>query len=325
MGVTDLLVERLGPYEVEGLIRRGGMGVVYRARHTHLKRVDALKVLQQEYAEDEGFRERFIREAQSAAALHHPNIVTVYDAGEEDGFLYMAMQYIDGPDLGAVLHRDGPLPAARAMWILDQLAQALEAAHTRGLIHRDVKPANVLLDAERCYLADFGLSKPVAVVTSLTAPGQFVGTVHYSAPEQFRAAPLDTRTDVYALGGVLYRMLAGEVAFPGDTEMAVVHMHLYDEIPRLTALRPDLPAAMDDVIYTALAKDREDRYGTCTELAAAANHALKQRSRAAEAPPAAVNGGGLGATRVAEPPTRDTARLRTARVRPRLPSTGVAA
>src|SRR5260221_162817 len=237
MGSRGRLANRSPPYEVKGLVCGGGGGGVPRARHTRLNRTVALKVLQPEYAQDEGFRERFIREAQSAAALHHPNIVTVYDAGEEAGFLYMAMQYIDGPDLGAVLHRDGPLPAARAMWILDQLAQALEAAHARGLIHRDVKPANVLLDDERCYLADFGLSKPVAVVTSLTAPGQFVGTVHYSAPEQFRAAPLDTRTDVYALGGVLYRMLAGEVAYPGDTEMAVVHMHLYDEIPRLTALR----------------------------------------------------------------------------------------
>src|SRR4051795_7751079 len=193
------------------------MGEVYLARHRHLKRQVALKILQPELGGDEAFRERFIRESQSAAALHHPNIVTVYDAGEADGLLYLAMQYIDGPDLATVLHREGPQPAVRCMLIVDQLAQALEAAHAHGLIHRDVKPANVLIDDECCYLTDFGLTKPVAVTTAVTAPGQFVGTVDYVAPEQIRGQQVDARADVYGLGCLMYRALAGQPPFPRDS------------------------------------------------------------------------------------------------------------
>lgn len=300
------------------------MGVVYRARHERLNRTVALKVLRAEFADDDAFRERFMRESQSLAALHHPNIVTVYDAGEDQGRLYIAMQYIDGPDLARVLHREGPLPPARAMWIIDQLADALEAAHARGLIHRDVKPGNVLLDNERCYLSDFGLTKSASVVTAVTAPGQFIGTVHYSPPEQIRGKQLDARADVYALGGVLYRMLAGEVTYPRDDDMAVIHGQLYDEPPRLTDARPELPPALDAVIFRALAKDRDERFASCTELAAAANHAMARKARVADdRPTAAILP--EGATRVADPTTRDTARMGIARWRPRLPSGGVTA
>ncbi|MFL5839218.1 MAG: protein kinase domain-containing protein [Thermoleophilaceae bacterium] len=300
------------------------MGVVYRARHTHLNREVALKILPPEYADHAAFRERFIRESQSAAALNHPHIVTVYDAGEVDGQLYIAMRLIDGPDLATILHREGPLPAARCMWIVDQLAQALEAAHARGLIHRDVKPANVLIDDECCYLTDFGLTKPVAVTTAVTAPGQFVGTVDYVAPEQIRGQPLDPRADVYGLGCLMYRALAGEPPFPRDTELAVIHGHLYDPPPTLSDARRDLPRAFDEVVYTALAKDREERYGSCTALVLAANHALSGERRASHDSPTAV-ARAERSTAVADASKRDTARMRTARRRLPLPSIGVAA
>src|SRR5436190_8124908 len=228
------------------------------------------------------------------------------------------------PDLATVLHHDGPLPAARCMLIVDQLAQALEAAHARGLIHRDVKPANVLVDIDRAYLTDFGLTKPIAVKTAVTAPGVLVGTVDYVAVEQIRGEPVDPRTDVYALGCLMYRALAGCPPFPRDNEMSVLHAHLYDEPPRLTALRPDLPPAMDDVIWTALAKNPADRFGSATALSVAANHGLaRRREHRDEAPTAAVPR--QSATHAASKPTGPTARIGRARLMPRLPSAGVAA
>src|SRR3954451_24781162 len=300
------------------------MGEVYLARHRHLDRQVALKLLPPELADSEAFRERFVRESRSAAALHHPNIVTVYDAGEADGVLYIAMQFIDAPDLAAVLHRDGPLSAARCMLIVDQLAQALEAAHARGLIHRDVKPANVLVDSDHAYLTDFGLTKPVAVKTAVTAPGTLVGTVDYVAAEQIRGDSVDPRTDVYALGCLLYRALAGPPPFPRDNEMAVLHAHLYDDPPRISDLRPDLPLAMDDVIWTALAKCPADRFGSATALSVAANHALtRRREHRDEAPTAAVPR--EHASQAASQPTGPTARIVRVRLIPRLPSAGVAA
>jgi serine/threonine-protein kinase len=305
---------------VDRLIGRGGMGEVYLARHRHLDREVALKVLQPELADNEAFRERFIRESRSAAALHHPNIVTVYDAGEIDGLLYIAMQYIDGPDLATVLHAEGPLPAFRCMSIVDQLAQALEAAHARGLIHRDVKPGNVLIDEERVYLTDFGLTKPVAVKTAVTKPGQFVGTIDYTAVEQIRGATIDTRADVYSLGCLMYRALTGEPPFARDNDVAVIHGHLYDPIPRITDKRPDLPPAMDDVIDTALAKDPDDRYGSATALAVAGNHALSRRSEVREERPTMVVSGGAPA----EKPTGPTARLGRPGNRWRVPASRIA-
>jgi serine/threonine-protein kinase len=293
------------------------MGEVYLARHRHLKRQVALKILQPELADNAGFRDRFIRESQSAAALHHPSIVTVYDAGETDGLLYMAMQYVHGPDLAAVLHDDGPLSAVRCMVIVEQLADALEAAHARGLIHRDVKPGNVLIDDERAYLTDFGLTKPVAVKTAVTKPGTLLGTVDYIAPEQIRGAAIDTRADIYSLGCLMYRALTGEPPFPRDNEMSVIHAHLYDAPPKITALRPDLPAAMDDVIATALAKRPEERFAGANALAIAADQALSRR-----APPGREQPTAVVPAAAPEKPTGPTARIR---VRPRLPSLGVAA
>ncbi|MFL5893686.1 MAG: serine/threonine-protein kinase [Thermoleophilaceae bacterium] len=263
-----------GPFEIEGLIRQGGMGIVYRARQARLGRTIALKVLPPELAHNDDFRERFMREAQSAASLRHPNIVTVHDAGEVEGLLYIAMDFIDGPDLSHVLREEGPLAPDPTLAVIRDVGGALDAAHSHGLIHRDVKPANVLVAPDRYYLTDFGLTKAVSETTGVTGPGQFVGTVHYVAPEQIRGEPLDARTDVYGLGCLLYRCLAGTVPFQRDDDWGVLQAHLHEQPPRLSARRPDLPPALDDVVFQALAKSKDNRFPTCTALVDAVAHAL---------------------------------------------------
>ena len=257
---------QIAGYRIEGVAGRGGMGVVYRAQHMHLGRTVALKLLNPELAASEEFRERFVREARAAAELEHPNIVPVYDAGEVEGRLYLAMKFIEGTDLAHVLEGDGKLPPDRTMELLQQLADALDTAHDHGLIHRDVKPANALLDGERLYLTDFGLTRRVDSTRPLTATGRAVGTAAYLAPEQIRGEPLDRRVDVYALGCVLYQCLAGEPPYLRDTDMLIMWAHVGAEPPSLSTERSDLPSGVDRVIKKALAKSREDRYDTCGEL-----------------------------------------------------------
>ena len=243
------------------------MGVVYRAQHMHLGRTVALKLLNPELAASTEFRERFIREAQAAAELEHPNIVPVYDAGEVDGRLYIAMKFIDGTDLAHVLEKEGTVSPERTMHMMKQLAEALDVAHQRGLIHRDVKPANALLEEDdRLYLTDFGLTRRVDSSRPLTATGRAVGTAAYLAPEQIRGEPLDRRVDVYALGCVLYQCLAGKPPYMRDTDMLIMWAHVGAEPPSLSAERTELPATVDRVIKKALAKSREDRYDTCGEM-----------------------------------------------------------
>ena len=199
-------------YRIEERIGRGGMGLVYRAEHLNLRRRAAIKIIAPELAETSGFRERFNREARIAAALQHPNIVTVYDAGEEDGLLYLAMQYIEGSDLAAVLRSQGRLRPYRALDVCRQVAAALDAAHGQGLIHRDVKPANVLIEGRTAFLTDFGLTKRIeGTQTQLTKAGDVVGTIHYVAPEQIEGGRVDARTDIYSLGCLLYHCLSGEL------------------------------------------------------------------------------------------------------------------
>ena len=250
------------------------MGVVYRATHVHLGRTVALKLLNPEIAASEEFRERFIREARAAAGLEHRNIVPVYDAGEVEGRLYLAMKYIEGTDLARLLEKEGRLTTERTMPLLQQLAAALDAAHAHGLIHRDVKPANALLEDERLYLTDFGLTRRVDSTRPLTATGRAVGTAAYLAPEQIRGEPLDRRVDVYALGCVLYQCLAGQPPYLRDTDMLTMWAHVGAEPPSLSAELPDLPTTVDRVISKALAKSREERYDSCGELISEMKRAL---------------------------------------------------
>src|SRR3954452_17550164 len=258
-------------YRIEARIGRGGMGVVYRARHLNLERQAAVKIIAPDLAESKGFRERFTREARIAAALQHPNIVTVYDAGEVDGLLYLAMQYIEGSDLAAVLRDDGRLRPYRAIDVCRQVAAALDAAHGMGLIHRDVKPANVLVEGRRAFLTDFGLTKRLeGSRTALPRAGDGVGTIHYVAPEQIEGRPVDARTDLYSLGCLLYHCLVGEVPYPRDSDVAVIYAHLSEEPPKPSAMRRDLPEGLDAVIAKALEKSPDRRFATCGYRMAAA-------------------------------------------------------
>jgi CheY-like chemotaxis protein len=258
-------------YRIESLIGRGGMGVVYRAEHLNLRRRAAIKIIAPEYTEAKGFRERFEREARIAAALQHPNVVTVYDAGDVDGLLYLAMQYIEGSDLAAILSEQGRLRPYRAIDTCRQVAAALDAAHALGLIHRDVKPANVLIEGRRAFLTDFGLTKRLETThTALTRAGDVVGTIHYVAPEQIEGRPVDARADLYSLGCLFYHCLVGEVPFPRESDVAVIYAHLSEEPPKPSNLRPDLPEGLDAVIAKALEKSPERRFATCGDLMAAA-------------------------------------------------------
>jgi serine/threonine-protein kinase len=258
-------------YRIEERVGRGGMGVVYRAEHLNLRRRAAIKIIAPDLAESEGFRERFTREARIAAALQHPNIVTVYDAGEVDGILYLAMQYIEGQDLAAVLRKDGRLRPYRAIDVIRQVASALDAAHREGLIHRDVKPANVLIEGRTAFLTDFGLTKRTdGTHTELTRAGDVVGTIHYVAPEQIEGGQVSTRSDVYSLGCLLYHCLTGQVPYSRETDVAVIYAHLSEPPPKLTAVRPELAAGLDGVIAKALDKSPDRRFPTCSDLVNAA-------------------------------------------------------
>jgi hypothetical protein len=269
-------------YRIVAPVGRGGMGVVYRAEEVGLGgRPVALKLLPPALAGDPAFRERFLREMRVAAAIDHPNIVPVYRAGEEHGRLYIAMRYVDALDLRQVLEAEGRLTAERTLAILGQVARALDAAHARGLVHRDVKPSNILLvppaseeETEHVYLVDFGLARSAGDDLSIGGAGGFVGTPRYAAPEQVAGRPVDGRTDGYALGCVLYECITGRPPFPADSNEAVLFAHLEAVPPRITAERRDLPPAIDQVVRRAMAKAKQDRFSSCRELVAAARRAL---------------------------------------------------
>jgi serine/threonine-protein kinase len=259
-------------------IGRGAMGAVYLAESEDGGRV-ALKLLAPELAHDERFRRRFLREASLAAGLDHPHAVRTIGAGEDRGRLYLALAYVDGSDLRDVLRRERRLEPARAVELVGQAGEALDAAHAAGLVHRDVKPGNVLVaeqeGREHAYVCDFGLARHVSSVGSLTGDRGFVGTVDYVAPEQIAGEPVDGRADVYALGCVLFECLTGARPFERDSELAVVFAHLNEPPPRVTDARPELPAAFDGVIARALAKSPAERFPSCAALAAAAADALR--------------------------------------------------
>jgi serine/threonine protein kinase len=266
---------RVAGYLLEKLAGVGGMAVVFRARDERLGRVVALKLL----AGDEGARKRFVREARAIAAVDHPHIIPVYEAGEAAGVLFIAMRFVAGDDLRTLVNREGGLRPRRAAAFISPVASALDAAHDAGLVHRDVKPANMLVDVgrgrpEHVYLSDFGVARSMLSSSGLTRAGQFLGTPDYSAPEQINGGSVDGRADQYALGCVAYTLLTGSVPFRRDVPMAVLYAHLSAPPPRVTALRPDLPVAVDQVLARALAKAPEDRYGSCGAFADALREAL---------------------------------------------------
>ena len=261
-------------FAIESVLRRGAMGVVYVARQDSPARRVALKLIAPAFAGDEVFRRRFLREATAAAAIEHPHILPVYAAGESNGILFMAMRLVDGQDLGEILRGSNELPLERVARIIRQIGEALDAAHARGLIHRDVKPGNVLVthqpdaeDADFCYLADFGVSTWAASsAATITLTGQMVGTASYVAPEQIEGGRVDGRADLYSLGCVLYECLTGRPPFIGRQAAAILYAHLHEEPAPPSSIRPNLPAGVDDVTTRALRKAPGERYASCREL-----------------------------------------------------------
>jgi serine/threonine protein kinase len=271
----DLTGRRLGHYRIDGVLGKGGMSVMYKATDVRLGRKVALKVIAEHLTEDPEFRERFVDEARNTSAIDHANVVPLYDFGEVDGLLFIAMRLVDGSDLASLI-KDGPLKPDRALALLGQVAEALDNLHERGLVHLDVKPANVLVTsresaAEHIYVADFGLTRRGAT-GHRTRGGDFLGSPTYAAPEHLRGEPVDGRTDAYSLACVLFACLAGRPPFQG-TVPGVIQGHLNREPPALTEV-VSLPKAIDEVIRRGMAKSPKDRYKNCRELVSAARQAL---------------------------------------------------
>src|SRR5215208_1155814 len=266
-------------HRIEGLAGRGGMGVVDRATHIALDHVVALKVISPALAGDPRFRRRFEEESRIAVSIRHPNVVAIHHAGEEDGLLFVTMDLIDGTDLRGLLHVHERLDPAHAARVIAEVAAALDAAHARGLVHRDIKPGNILIEGEgadeRVYLTDFGLARLVEATTGVTATGAFVGTLDYVAPEQIRGERVDARADIYALGCVLYEVMSGLAPFERQQEnVAKIYAHLQEEPPPLRNVAPGLPGGLDGVVARALEKDPADRYPSAGDFARAAQAAL---------------------------------------------------
>ena len=291
---------RIAGYRLEEQIGRGGMAVVFRAHDERLSRPVALKILAPVLADDDAFRQRFIHESRAAAAVDDPNIIPVYEAGEAAGALFIATRLVRGGDLRSLVAGHGPLSPARAEWILSAIASALDAAHAAGLIHRDVKPANMLLETrpgrpDHVYLTDFGVSKAALQSSDLTGTGQFIGTVDYAAPEQIQGRDVDGRTDQYALGCSAFELLCGRPPFFGRPLVAAMYAQISEAPPRPSSVRARLPAAVDSVFARVLAKAPGDRYPTCQDFTAALRVALGFPDHAAGPaspgrPPAAMPG-----------------------------------
>ena len=275
---------RIAGYVLEEQAGAGGMAVVFRAHDVRLDRQVALKILAPALAADQNFRQRFIRESRAAAAVDDPHIIPVFEAGEEAGVLFIAMRYVRGGDVRSLLMDSGPLPPARVAEIISQVASALDAAHDRGLVHRDVKPGNMLLDSrpdsgrpDHVYLSDFGLSKAALADSGLTGTGTFLGTVDYVSPEQIEGKPVDGRADQYALACAAFELLTGAPPFQRDAAIAAIYAHVSEPVPMVTSIRPGLPPAMDAVIARALAKAPADRWPRCQDFARALRAAVEGR------------------------------------------------
>ncbi len=296
MPELPLVGDEFAGYRLRAVLGRGGMSTVYQAENPRLGNVIALKVLAPELATDDVFRTRFLEESRIAAAMNHPHVIPIHDMGSTDGLLYIAMRCVSGTDLRQMISKRGRLLPDTAIFLLSQAARALDAAHRRGLVHRDVKPGNLLAergnddsDPDHLYLADFGITKPAIGSTGLTATGAFLGTIDYVAPEQIRGLSVLGMADQYSLGCVLYECLTGRVPFEKDLDAAIIWAHVEEPPTRLTLLRPDLPPAIDEVFDRVLAKQPGDRYENCREFVGAARRALGM----ADAPAAANAGGGF--------------------------------
>jgi len=296
-------------YRIERRLGRGGMGILYLAVEPGLDRRVALKLIAPEAATDDVFARRFAEESRIAASIEHPNVVPIYAAGEERGVPFIAMRYVAGSDLGRRIAREGRLEPAQAVNLIAQVGNGLDAIHAAGLVHRDVKPANVLLGgeegAEHAYITDFGVARNVATQSGLTQTGRFVGTLDYVAPEQISGGEVDARVDVYALGCLLYKLLTGEVPFPRDGEAARLYAHLHDPPPAPSLFAPAVPMALDNVVARAMSKQPGDRYPSAGDLGRAAQAAL---SGTPVAVPERTVATGAAATREAETidPTRES-------------------
>ena len=284
--------EVIAGFRIERLLGSGGMGEVYLVRHPRLRRSDALKLLPAAASADPSYRERFQREAELAALLDHDNVVTVYDTGETDGQLWIHMKYVAGEDAAAALRSGGPFTPKRALHVISRVASALDDAHRHELLHRDVKPANILLgtpaapgEPERVFLTDFGIAKGVGESAGLTPSGHFAASLDYAAPEQILVKPLDGRADQYALGCVLFQLLTGSVPFPGDGAYARMNSHLTAPVPRVGQLHFGLPLAVQAVLDRAMAKSPDDRFDSCGAMAAAFESALATLGSAPAAAP----------------------------------------
>jgi Protein kinase domain len=270
---------RIAGYRLEERIGQGGMAVVFRAHDERLGRTVALKILAPALAGDAEFQRRFISESRAAARIDDPHIVPVFAAGEEAGLLFIAMRYVAGGDAQSLLNREDPLPLGRVAAIISPVASALDAAHRAGLVHRDVKPSNMLMDVlpgrpDHVYLSDFGVSKAVASTSGITAAGAVIGTLAYMGPEQIAGKPVDGRADQYALACSAFQLLTGTPPFPRDEPAAVMYAHLSESAPRPTSRRPGLPPAVDGILSKALAKAPDDRYASCGQFADALREAF---------------------------------------------------
>jgi Protein kinase domain/PASTA domain len=312
---------RFGGYRIERTLGHGGMGIVYLAYQLELDRLVALKVIRPELAHDDHFRARFRSESRTAASIHHPRVVTVFGAGERDGLVYVAMRYVAGNDLGQLIAARGALPADRAAELIAQVADGLDAVHAAGLVHRDVKPANVIVENDgrtAAYLTDFGLAKVAAATEGLTATGEVIGSVDYMAPEQIEGARIDARTDVYALGCVLFHTVSGRVPFAHRESSAKMWAHLNEPPPAARSWNRDVPKALDRVIQRAMAKDPANRFPSAGDLGRAARAAV--RGKRVTEPERAVGSGEAAAaetvpiaTEVAPAPTVPLRRRRKKR------------
>jgi serine/threonine protein kinase len=290
MAGLPLVGDEFAGYRVRAVLGRGGMSVVYQAENLRLSSVIALKVLAPELASDDVFRARFLEESRMAASLNHPNVIPIYDMGSQDDLLYIAMRYVSGTDMRQMIKKRGRILPATALFLIGQAARALDAAHRKGLVHRDVKPGNLLIergsddaDPDHVYLADFGITKHAMSRSGLTSTGQFLGTIDYVAPEQIRGTSVLGLADQYSLGCVLYECLTGRVPFEKDLDAAIIWAHVEETPTMPTVLRPELPPEIDQVFGRVLAKRPDERYGSCREFVEAARMALGLFGSATEA------------------------------------------